>query len=140
MCVFCDIAARAKPAEIVLENDHCLAFLDIRPLFPGHSLVIPRTHVETLGDLSADLLDPLFSSVQVLSRAVPRALQADGSFVAMNNKVSQSVPHLHVHVVPRRRKDGLKGFFWPRHPYEDDSHMRRVASAVRRCVASETDR
>lgn len=124
-----------KPAEIVLENEECLAFLDIRPLFPGHCLVIPRTHFETLGELPADLVPALFGTVQLLSRAVPEALDAHGTFVAMNNKVSQSVPHLHVHVVPRRFKDGLKGFFWPRRGYSDDGHMAQVAGAIRARLA-----
>lgn len=131
VCVFCDIAAGRSPAEVVLEDEHCLAFLDTRPLFPGHCLVIPRRHFETLADLPPPLLTPLFSDAQLLSKAVPLALEAEGSFVALNNKVSQSVPHLHVHVVPRKRKDGLKGFFWPRRGYRDDQHMMDTAAAIR---------
>jgi histidine triad (HIT) family protein len=131
MCVFCDIAAGRADAEIVFEDGHCLAFLDIRPLFPGHCLLIPRGHVETLPELPQELVSPLFLVTQLLSEAVPRALEAQGSFVAMNNKVSQSVPHLHVHVVPRNSKDGLKGFFWPRHGYRDDEHMRETGAAIR---------
>lgn len=137
VCVFCDISAGRVPAEVVLEEDRVLGFLDIRPLFPGHCLLIPRSHVETLGDLSPDLIRPLFEKVQLLSRAVPAALGAHGSFVAMNNKVSQSVPHLHVHVVPRNPKDGLKGFFWPRHGYRDEDHIRGTVAAIRAAIAAE---
>ena len=134
VCVFCEIAAGRSEAEIVLEDEHCLAFLDIRPLFPGHCLLIPRCHHETLPDLPPGLITPLFVNAQLLSRAVPAALQAEGSFIAMNNKVSQSVAHLHVHVVPRNRKDGLKGFFWPRRGYRDKEHMRQTAATVRAAV------
>lgn len=119
---------------MVLEDEHVLAFLDRRPLFPGHCLVIPREHHETLSDLPAAMLEPLFGSVRLLSRAVVEALAAQGSFVAVNNVVSQSVPHLHVHVVPRRRKDGLRGFFWPRTPYRDDDHAADVCTALRAAV------
>ena len=118
-CAFCAIAAGEADAEIVFEDDVSLAFLDFRPLFPGHSLLIPRAHHETLGDLPDELVEPLFSNARLLSVAVRDAMGAQGSFVAINNVVSQSVPHLHVHVVPRVRKDGLRGFFWPRRKYED---------------------
>lgn len=131
MCVFCEIVSGDNPAEVVFEDDTCLVFLDIRPLFPGHCLVIPRMHVETLGELPAASTAPLFGCVQMVSRVLPDALGAHGTFVAINNKVSQSVAHLHVHVVPRRFKDGLKGFFWPRRGYEDAAHMQRVAEAIR---------
>jgi histidine triad (HIT) family protein len=113
-----------------------LAFLDARPLFPGHVLVIPRQHHETLADLPTDLIQPLFDAVQRLSRAVPDAMESTGTFVANNNKVSQSVPHLHVHVVPRRPKDGLRGFFWPRQRYDDDGHAARTAAAIRDALAA----
>lgn len=135
MCVFCEIVDGARAAEIVYESDSCLAFLDIRPLFPGHCLVIPRDHHETLADLPTASVPALFGAVQMLSRAVPEALESHGSFVAMNNKVSQSVPHLHVHVVPRRFKDGLKGFFWPRRGYSGAEHLAEVAGAIRERVA-----
>ena len=135
MCVFCEIAAGRSEAELVLENEECLAFLDIRPLFPGHCLLIPRHHHETLPDLPLDLVGPLFATAQRLARAVPQALGAKGSFIAMNNKVSQSVPHLHVHVVPRSPKDGLKGFFWPRHGYRDAEHMFETGAAIRAALA-----
>ncbi len=129
-CTFCAIVAGETPAAVVFADDVSLAFLDHRPLFPGHCLLVPRAHIETLGDLPADLVEPLFANAQRLSRAVERAMEAEGSFVALNNRVSQSVPHLHVHVVPRRRKDGLRGFFWPRTKYEDAEHLERVRAAV----------
>jgi histidine triad (HIT) family protein len=116
---------------MVLEDESCLAFLDHRPLFPGHCLLIPRAHHETLADLPAELIEPLFAAAQILSLAVERAMDAEGSFVAMNNRVSQSVPHLHVHVVPRRRKDGLRGFFWPRQRYPDRETAEQVRDAIR---------
>ena len=129
--MFCRVVAGDVPAALVLEETDSVAFLDHRPLFPGHCLLVPRAHHETLGDLPSDGVAPLFQAVQRLARAVEAAMGADGTFVAMNNRVSQSVPHLHVHVVPRRRKDGLRGFFWPRHPYATDAEMERVAALVR---------
>ena len=110
-----------------------MAFLDHRPLFHGHTLLVPRVHVETLGELPVSQLGPFFKAAQLLSRAIEPALDAEGTFVAMNNRVSQSVPHLHVHVVPRRRKDGLKGFFWPRTKYKDEAEM----LAVKKLIADE---
>jgi histidine triad (HIT) family protein len=135
-CVFCRIAAAEVPAEVVYEDEHSLAFLDHRPLFPGHALLIPREHIETLADLPRELLEPYFGAAQLLSRAIPEAVQKPGSFVALNNVVSQSVPHLHVHVVPRQRKDGLRGFFWPRTKYESDEHLAEVGERIRAAVAS----
>jgi histidine triad (HIT) family protein len=120
---------------VVLEEPHAVAFLDHRPLFPGHCLLIPRHHHETLADLPRELLEPFFSTAQLLSRAVPEAMGKPGSFVAMNNVVSQSVPHLHVHVVPRKPKDGLRGFFWPRHKYESDKQMIEARDAIRAALA-----
>jgi histidine triad (HIT) family protein len=137
VCIFCDIAAGTLEAEIVFEDDKTLAFLDHRPLFPGHSLLVPREHFETLSDLPEELVGPLFSHARLLSRAVQSAMGAEGTFVAMNNKVSQSVPHLHVHVVPRRRKDGLRGFFWPRHRYKS-GEMAASGEAVRNALAEIT--
>ena len=134
MCTFCDIVRGDLDAEIVFEDDLCLAFLDHRPLFPGHTLLVPREHYETLADLPEELIGPIFGAARTLARAVQEAMGAEGSFVALNNKVSQSVPHLHVHIVPRRRKDGLRGFFWPRHRYRGDE-MSRAADAVRAAVA-----
>lgn len=130
-CSFCAIAAGELPAALVHSDDTLAAFLDHRPLFHGHVLVVPRTHVETLGELAPELVGELFGLVQRLSRAVERALEAEGSFVAINNRVSQSVPHLHVHVVPRRKGDGLKGFFWPRTKYRDAAEMAAVAEGIR---------
>ena len=112
-----------------------MAFLDVRPIFPGHSLLVPRGHHETLTDLPPDLVEPLFAAAQGLAAAVERAMGAAGTFVAMNNRVSQSVPHLHVHVVPRRPKDGLRGFFWPRQRYGSDDEMADVAARIRAASA-----
>ncbi len=133
-CRFCEIIAGRIAADIVLEDDHTIAFLDMRPLFPGHTLLVPRRHIETLDDLPDDLLQPLFTSARRLSIAVRTAVDAHGTFVAINNKVSQSVPHVHVHIVPRRRRDGLRGFFWPRHSYDDEVHRIRTAAAIRRAL------
>jgi len=118
----------------VLETDAVIAFLDHRPLFPGHCLVIPREHVETLGDLPSPLTAPLFDVVAAVARALEAGLGADGTFVAINNRVSQSVPHLHVHVVPRNRKDGLRGFFWPRTKYASDDEAREYAKRLREAL------
>jgi histidine triad (HIT) family protein len=137
-CVFCRIVRGEMQAVAVVEEESCIVFLDHRPLFPGHCLVVPRPHHETLSDLPTELVLPLFSMVQRLSRAVPRALGADGSFVAINNRISQSVPHLHVHVVPRRKGDGLRGFFWPRVPYASDEAMRETAAAIRGALVDGT--
>jgi histidine triad (HIT) family protein len=131
-CLFCRIAAGEAPAQIVLDEPGALGFLDIRPLFPGHVLVVPRVHVETLTELAPELVGPLFSAVRRVTGAVEAAMAADGSFIAVNNRVSQSVPHLHVHVVPRKRKDGLRGFMWPRQRYPDDATMAATAEAIRR--------
>jgi histidine triad (HIT) family protein len=122
-CLFCRIVSGEVPAVVVYEDANTFAFLDHRPLFPGHTLLVPREHYETLGDLPATQVGPLFKNAQLLSRAVESAMEAEGSFVAMNNRVSQSVPHLHVHIVPRRRKDGLKGFFWPRTKYKSAEEL-----------------
>jgi histidine triad (HIT) family protein len=130
-CRFCQIIAGDESAHVVFEDEHSLAFLDNRPLFHGHSLLVPRAHHETLAELPGDLVGPLFANARLLSRAVPEAMDKPGSFVALNNVVSQSVPHLHVHVVPRKPKDGLRGFFWPRTKYESEDQMRQVAATVR---------
>jgi histidine triad (HIT) family protein len=130
-CVFCSIAASELEATVVFEDDATIAFLDERPLFPGHVLLIPREHHETIEDLPPTLVEPLFANARLLTGAVRRAMDAEGTFVALNNTVSQSVPHLHVHIVPRRRKDGLRGFFWPRNPYEDDAAMKAAAAKIR---------
>jgi histidine triad (HIT) family protein len=130
-CGFCDVVEGRADVVVVARTEHTIAFLDRSPVFYGHTLVIPMEHHETLIDLPRALLEPLFAEVQRLSGAVERGLGAAGSFVAMNNRVSQSVPHLHVHVVPRNRKDGLRGFFWPRLRYRDEAHMSEVAGALR---------
>lgn len=133
-CLFCDIVGGEDAAAIVFEDDISLAFLDHRPLFPGHCLLIPKNHFETLSDLPAELVGPFFKNVQLLARAVEAALEAEGSFVAMNNRISQSVPHLHVHIVPRKKKDGLKGFFWPRARYKSESEMSAVQGLIQAAV------
>ena len=130
-CAFCAIAAGDVPASMVSRNDDVAAFLDARPVFKGHVLVVPRAHVPTLSDMPPAALGTLFAAVQRIARAVEAGLGADGTFVAMNNKVSQSVPHLHVHVVPRKKKDGLRGFFWPRVPYADDAEREAFAARIR---------
>ena len=135
-CLFCGIISGEVSATVVFQDDISLAFLDNRPLFPGHCLLVPKDHFETLSDLPADLVGPFFSNVQLLARAVEVAVDAEGSFVAMNNRVSQSVPHLHVHIVPRRKKDGLKGFFWPRNKYESEAQIVEVQSAIQTAVAT----
>jgi histidine triad (HIT) family protein len=133
-CRFCQIIAGDEAAHLVFEDDRSIAFLDNRPLFHGHSLLVPREHHETLADLPDDLVGALFANARLLSTAVPKAMKKPGSFVALNNVVSQSVPHLHIHVVPRKPKDGLRGFFWPRTKYDSEDQMRQVAATVRRAV------
>ncbi len=130
MCTFCALVAGAAPAAVVWEDEATVGFLDVRPLFHGHVLLVPRSHVETLADLPAEQLGTLFAVVQALSRAVPAAMEAQGSFVAMNNVVSQSVPHLHTHVVPRTKGDGLRGFFWPRTKYGSDAEAQTYADRI----------
>ncbi|HUR36561.1 MAG TPA: HIT family protein, partial [Terriglobales bacterium] len=130
-CLFCQIVTKQVPAHYVLENENCVAFLDTRPLFHGHCLIVPRIHCNDLLDLPAVAVGPFFSDVQRLAAAVERAMGAQGSFVATNVKVSQSVPHLHVHVVPRSKGDGMKGFFWPRTTYRDDEEMASTAARIR---------
>ncbi|MEU6083560.1 HIT domain-containing protein [Streptomyces sp. NPDC047108] len=135
-CRFCAIVAGEVPAHRVLDDDTAVAFLDTRPLFPGHVLVVPRRHVETLTDLPEADVGPFFGRVRRVAGAVERSMEAAGSFVAANNRVSQSVPHLHVHVVPRNRKDGLRGFFWPRTTYADEEQAAEVAARVRAELAT----
>jgi histidine triad (HIT) family protein len=134
-CAFCGIVAGETPANVVFEDADCLAFLDNRPLFAGHTLLVPREHHEALWDLPEDQVGPLFASARLLSVAIRQATGSQGAFVAMNNIVSQSVPHLHVHVVPRNRKDGLRGFFWPRTKYDHDDHAAETAARIRARVA-----
>jgi histidine triad (HIT) family protein len=134
-CLFCRIIAGDVPAHIVLADREVVAFLDTRPVFKGHVLVAPRQHYETLASLPEDLVGPLFSRVRRISAVMPQALGAQGSFVGVNNTVSQSVPHLHVHVVPRTRGDGLRGFFWPRQKYADDAEAALFAQKLRDALA-----
>jgi histidine triad (HIT) family protein len=133
-CAFCDVGGGSVSAHVVLEDDVAVAFLDSRPVFKGHVLVVPRVHAETLADLPRDAVGPLFLRVQQVSAAMPGALGSQGSFVAVNNKVSQSVPHLHVHVLPRTKGDGLRGFFWPRQKYESDEEAARYAGLLREAL------
>jgi histidine triad (HIT) family protein len=133
-CRFCAIVSGDEAGHVVFEDEASLAFLDHRPLFPGHSLLVPREHHETIWDLPDDLLAALFLNARLLSSAIRSAMDAQGAFIALNNVVSQSVPHVHVHLVPRNRKDGLRGFFWPRHKYESEDHARRTAEAIRTAV------
>jgi histidine triad (HIT) family protein len=134
-CVFCGIVAGRVPAHEVHRDDRVVAFLDRAPLFVGHVLVVPNEHHVTLSDLPATDVGPYFERVQLLARAVQEATGSAGSFVALNNTVSQSVPHVHTHVVPRNRKDGLRGFFWPRTRYDDDAHMAATATLIRTAVS-----
>ena len=135
-CVFCGIVGGEAESSLVFEDEVCLAFLDHRPLLPGHCLIVPKTHVETLPDLSPDLAGPFLQNVQLLCRAVERGMEAEGSFVAVNNRISQSVPHLHAHVVPRWKGDGLFSvkLLWKRSPYKDEAARRVVAEKIRRAV------
>ena len=130
-CTFCRIVAAELPAHVVLDDDGVLAFLDVRPVFEGHTLVIPRVHRDTLLDLPPEEVPPLLAATQRIAAAVVDALGAQGSWVSINNVVSQSVPHLHVHVVPRTKGDGLRGFFWPRTKYASDEAAAAVAARLR---------
>lgn len=134
-CEFCKIIWGEVQSYVVFEDEVSLAFLDYRPLFPGHCLLVPREHFETLVDLPAAHVTPLFTNAQLLTHAVEQGLEAEGSFVAINNRVSQSVPHLHIHIVPRRKKDGLKGFFWPRQPYKGKDAILKIRDTLRSAIA-----
>jgi histidine triad (HIT) family protein len=134
-CSFCKIVCSETQSYNVFEDDLSLAFLDKRPLFPGHCLLIPKSHYQTLIDLPASLVAPLFQNAQLLARTIETGLQAEGTFVAINNRVSQSVPHLHIHIVPRHKKDGLKGFFWPRQHYKDEATILSIQSTLQSTIA-----
>jgi histidine triad (HIT) family protein len=134
-CAFCNVIRGEVSSERVFEDELSLAFLDHRPVFPGHCLLVPKEHFSTLADLPARLIGGLFANAQLLARAVEEGLWAEGTFVAINNRVSQSVPHLHIHVVPRRKKDGLKGFFWPRQSYRDSEHRASVQKVLQETIA-----
>ena len=134
ICAFCEIAAGRLAACIVYETPDVLAFLDNHPLFPGHVLLCPREHYMTVTDLPRKLAGLLMEATQLLAEAVESAVDAEGTFIAINNRVSQAVPHLHIHIVPRRRRDGLRGFFWPRQKYKDDEAREAVRDAIEREV------
>ena len=133
-CIFCKIV-RNDDGFRVFEDEETIAFLDHRPLFPGHCLLIPKAHLETITDLPDSLLTPLFANVRMLSAAVELAMHSQGTFIAANNRVSQSVPHFHVHVVPRTKGDGLKGFFWPRRKYKSDEDIASIVSGLQSAIA-----
>ena len=133
-CAFCKVV-RADDGFRVFEDEQTIAFLDHRPLFAGHSLLIPKSHLETINDLPDSLLAQLFANVRLLSAAVELSMRAEGTFIAANNRVSQSVPHFHVHIVPRTKGDGLKGFFWPRRKYKSAEEVRSILSALRAAIA-----
>ena len=135
-CIFCAIASGQRPANVVHADDAAVAFLDLRPVFKGHVLVVPREHYVTLADLPGALLAPFFGAVRLISAVLPAALGAQGTFVALNNVVSQSVPHLHAHVVPRTKGDGLRGFFWPRHKYDSEDEAAGYAARIRESLGS----
>ena len=134
-CAFCRIISGEVEGHIVFEDAVSLSFLDHRPLFPGHSLLVPKNHYETLNDLPTELIEPLFANARLMARAVERAMKAEGTFIAINNRVSQGVPHLHIHIVPRRKKDGLKGFFWPRNPYKGEAELLKTRKSIQKAVA-----
>jgi histidine triad (HIT) family protein len=134
-CLFCAIVAGTAPGQIILDEPDVVAFLDIRPVFKGHTLVVPRDHIVTLPEVPTPLLTALFAAVQRCATAAVEALGAQGSWVAQNNVVSQAVPHVHVHVVPRTKGDGLRGFFWPRHKYASDAEMVEYAARLRAALA-----
>ncbi len=133
-CIFCSIIAGKEKGYVVFEDTDFLVFLDLYPLLLGHCLLIPKLHFATVQDLPENLMASCFSLIQKISFAVEKGMEAEGSFIAVNNKVSQSVPHLHVHIVPRRKRDGLKGFFWPRAKYSDEQQMREVAERIRKYI------
>jgi histidine triad (HIT) family protein len=133
-CAFCKIV-RSDDGFRIFEDEQTIAFLDHRPLFPGHCLLIPKPHLETIADLKDEMLAPLFANARMLSAAVESAMHAQGTFIAANNRVSQSVPHFHLHIVPRTKGDGLKGFFWPRRKYKSDEEVASVVSALKAAIA-----
>ena len=137
-CVFCAIVAGKEAAHIVFEDTLCVAFLDTRPLFPGHTLVVPRAHRATFRDVPRSELEPLMGAAQRISAALESAVGSEGTFVALNDRVSQSVPHIHVHVVPRRKGDGLRGFFWPRQKYASDDEAAAIAARLREVLGKQS--
>ncbi len=135
-CTFCAIIEGSIKNHKVFEDDTTVAFLDDKPVFEGHVLIVPREHIRTFEELPKTLVDPIFSNVKLISMGVERAMDADGTFIAINNNVSQSVPHLHIHVVPRRFEDGLRGFFWPRYPYKSGERAAEVCEAIKKEISS----
>jgi histidine triad (HIT) family protein len=133
-CIFCKIIKGDAEGYIVFEDDISIAFLDVRPLNPGHCLLVPREHYETLMDIPDELIGPLFKNAKLISKAIEVGLEAQGIFVGINNRVSQSVPHLHIHIVPRNRGDNLKGFFWPRYPYKDRETILDIQNRIRGAI------
>jgi histidine triad (HIT) family protein len=133
-CAFCKVV-RSDDGSRVFEDELTIAFLDHRPLFPGHCLLIPKEHLQTIEDLQPVLLTSLFANAQMLSTAVEKGMHAEGTFIAANNRVSQSVPHFHLHIVPRSKGDGLKGFFWPRRKYKGPAEIEEVLGALRAAIA-----
>ena len=131
ICPFCSIINKHDKDSIIFEDNYTLAFLDNRPLFVGHTLLIPKAHFGTLTDLPEDLIYQFFLNVKIIDLAIQKAIPADGSLIAINNKISQSIPHLHVHIVPRKRKDGLRGFFWPRINYESETAKRDIIQKIK---------
>ena len=129
-CPFCKIASGSTPSYSVFKDSTSFAFLDRRPVFEGHCLLIPVNHYETLSDLPLDLVEPLFTNAKLIASAVQEGMKAEGTFVAINNRISQSVPHLHIHIVPRRHGDGLRGFFWPRHAYSTEQEALVARDAI----------
>ncbi len=133
-CIFCKIIRRESEGYIVFEDDISLSFLDIRPLNPGHCLLVPKDHYETIMDLPEDLIGPLFKNAKLISKAIEMGLSAQGIFIGINNKISQSVPHLHIHIVPRNKNDNLKGFFWPRYPYKDRETILDIQNRIKSAI------
>ncbi|WP_454784474.1 HIT family protein [Legionella sp. WA2024007413] len=129
-CVIDLIVAKKEKSFIVFEDKHFIAFLDSRPLFPGHTLLAPKMHIKTMYEVPEPMIAPLFLLTQKLGTAVEKAMDAAGSFIAMNNTISQSIPHLHIHIVPRNKHDGLKGFFWPRTHYKNEAEMHEVQEKI----------
>jgi histidine triad (HIT) family protein len=134
-CVFCKIVSGDVKAYPVYEDPKMIVFLDSGPIFEGHCLICPKEHIDNIHDLPAGLMEPLLETARLICAAVEKGLGAEGSFVALNNTVSQSVPHLHLHVIPRRRGDGMKGFFWPRRPYRDETHMLETQELLKKAIA-----
>lgn len=130
-CKFCSIINKTDKSYIVFEDDLTLAFLDIKPLFPGHTLLVPKLHFKTLPELPIDILNRIFVNLQFIEKAVEKSCNSEGSFIAINNNVSQSIPHLHIHIVPRNKKDGLKGFFWPRNKYKGDEEIKEFRDKIK---------